>query len=164
MRVRIDAQMLLDPGHGGLGVVIDNETSRSQPDDISGRTQNEVALRHVALVARWQEQELALALDLALVRAAVADIAKPVVAQDAEGIRWGFEHDRTRFGVDPARVADHRGIRRQPQRLRVHAFLEDQYVAIHGTEFPKRGTECCDNQPGAANHGDKNHEYRRRHP
>jgi hypothetical protein len=53
---RIDAHLLLDGIQGRLGVAINQEAAKEEEIAEGGRMHHEVALRHIALVARRQEQ------------------------------------------------------------------------------------------------------------
>jgi hypothetical protein len=49
-----------------------------------------------------------------------------VVIDDAEHVRWGFDHQRTVADIEPRHVVDALGIGGQEERLRVHQVFHDE--------------------------------------
>ena len=85
-----------------------------------------ITFRHLALVAGRQEQILAA---LPLVRTGIAEVAhilEPVVIDDAEDVRWCFEHQRTVADIQPRHMVNALGIGGQEERLRVHQVFHDE--------------------------------------
>jgi len=97
--------------------------------------QNEVAIWHDTVVARRKDEELAA---LALVRteaAEVADVLEPMIVDDPQYVGRRFEYPWLVGHLEPRNHIDVRGIRREPQRLRVHQVLEQHDRGIGGAEF-----------------------------
>jgi hypothetical protein len=96
------------------------------------RGEGVVALGHLALVARRQDQELAA---LPPVRSGVAQVGhvpEEEVVEDAEGVRRALDHHRPVLQVEPGHRVDALGVGGQEQRPRVHQVFEDADRAVDG--------------------------------
>ncbi len=122
---RVDLQVVADVVRGGLDPVVD-VAAREHPHAIGLRRDHEVALRHVALVAWRQHQELAA---LALVRAGHAQVRHVAEGHVVEYAKHpGREIDDRRtvlLEIEEAHRIHRRRIPREQQAGGIHQRVPD---------------------------------------
>ena len=135
LRERIDLD-LLHERHGLVGLSVHLEAAQEVTDAVGRRLDDEVTLRHLARVARREEEVLAA---LALVRSERTDVHE----EPLQRVHRGAEHLRRRFHdgravalqIEEAHPVHRLGVRREHERLGVHeCFPDDDLVGPLGSE------------------------------
>ncbi|MNF67592.1 hypothetical protein D3C84_494100 [compost metagenome] len=142
LRQRIDAQQFLETLDRRFRVTLHHKPTAGEPVVERARFEYVVTLRHFPLIVRRKQQVLAA---LALVRPGVtevSDVAVPEVIDEAECIRWTFDHDRPVLQIDPSRCVDTFAIARQEQRSGVHQCLGDEQRSVVWTERTDGSAHC----------------------
>ena len=127
---RINPRELLHQVHARLRVAVDQEAAPGDPVAERRRAHDDVALRHLALVAGRQQQVLPA---LALVRPGDADIddpAVPHVVYGAEHLRRHLDDQRAVAEIEPRPAVDGVVIGGEEDRPRVHQLLEDRHGGV----------------------------------
>jgi hypothetical protein len=132
LRQRVDLEVRLDVLRGRLDTV-SHVAAHEVPHGVGPRLHHEVAVRHVAVVARGQHQVLAALAPIRAGRTHVGDVAEVHVVEDAEDVRRDLDHG----GTVLLEVEESPGVERgvvpgQHQRLGVAHLLGDDDLVRPG--------------------------------
>ena len=135
LRQGVNPRVCLEVGHRRLRVAVLEEAAPDQPVAEGARGEGVVALGHLALVARRQDQELAALPPVGAGVAQVGHVAEEEIVEDAQGVGRALHHHRPVLQVQPGHRVDALGVGGQEQRPGVHQVFEDADRAVDGADF-----------------------------